>query len=93
VYVYLAKRGPETVIEIAHGLGISAQRLGPILRSLQEKGAVISNFKPMTQFSALAIEKVMDIQVNKTVNQAESIKKAKQELLASWRNMKTQKST
>jgi sugar-specific transcriptional regulator TrmB len=90
VYVYLAKRGPQTATEITRGLGMSKQRLSPILSSLQEKGAVIINSKPMTQFSALSIEKVIDIQVKKTVNQAESVKKAKQELLASWRNMETQ---
>ena len=93
VYVYLAKNGPQTVIEITHGLGIPKQRLSPILSSLREKGAVFSNFKPMTQFSALSIEKVIDIQVKKTVNQAKSIKKAKQELLASWRSMETPNNT
>jgi sugar-specific transcriptional regulator TrmB len=93
VYVYLAKRGPQTVTEITRGLGISKQRLSPILINLREKGAVVINSKPMTRFSALAIEKVIDIQVTRTVNQAKSIKKAKQELLASWRNMKTQQNT
>jgi sugar-specific transcriptional regulator TrmB len=93
VYVYLAKKGPQTLTEITHGLGMSKQRLSPILSSLREKSAVASNFKPTTQFSALSIEKVIDIQVNKTVNQAKSIKKAKQELLASWRNLETQKNT
>jgi sugar-specific transcriptional regulator TrmB len=93
VYVYLAKKGPQTLTEITHGLGISKQRLSPILSNLRGKGVVVSNFKPMTQFSALSIEKVIDIQVKKTVNQAKSIKKAKQELLASWRSMETPNNT
>lgn len=93
VYVYLAKKGPQTATEITHGLGIPKQRLSPILSSLREKGAVVSNFKPITQFSALSIEKVIDIQVKEAMNQAKSIKKAKQELLDSWRNMETQKNT
>lgn len=93
VYVYLAKRGPQTAKEITLGLRISKQKLKPILSSLLEKGAVVSNFKPVTQFSALSIEKVIDIQVKKTVNQAKSITEAKEKLLASWRNIETQNDT
>jgi sugar-specific transcriptional regulator TrmB len=93
VYVYLAKRGPQTAKEITLGLRISKQKLNPILSSLREKGVVVRYFKPVTQFSALSIEKVIDIQVKKTVNQAKSITEAKEELLASWRNIETQNDT
>lgn len=89
VYVYLAKRGPQTAREITFGLRISKQKLNPILSSLREKGVVVRYFKPVTQFSALSFEKLIDIQVNKTVNQAKSITQDKEELLFSWRNIET----
>jgi sugar-specific transcriptional regulator TrmB len=90
VYVYLAKRSPQTAEEITQGLRIPKKKLIPILSSLQEKGVVFSCLKTVTQFSAVSIEKVIDVQVKKTVNQAKSIKEAKKELLFSWRNMETQ---
>lgn len=65
VYVYLAKRGPQTAREITLGLRISKQKLNPILSSLREKGVVVRYFKPVTQFSALSFEKVIDIQIKK----------------------------
>jgi sugar-specific transcriptional regulator TrmB len=89
VYVYLAKRGPQTAKEITRGLRISEKKLIPILSSLRDKGIVVSCLKHRIQFSALSIEKVLDIQVKKTVNQAKSIKEAEEELLASWRNIET----
>jgi sugar-specific transcriptional regulator TrmB len=89
VYVYLAKRGPQTTREITLGLRISKQKLHPILRSLREKGLVVCYFKPVAQFSALAFEKVIEIQVKKTVNQAKLIAEAKEELLFNWRKIET----
>jgi sugar-specific transcriptional regulator TrmB len=89
VYVYLAKSGPQTAKEITVGLRISKQNLNPILCSLKEKGVVVCYSKPVAQFSALSFEKVIDIQVKKTVNQAKSIAEAKEELLFNWRNIDT----
>jgi sugar-specific transcriptional regulator TrmB len=90
VYVYLAKGGTQTVKEITLGLGMPKRKLIPILCILREKGIVVSCSKKRTQFSALSIEKVLDIQVAKTVNQAKSIKDAKEELIANWQKMDTQ---
>lgn len=90
VYVYLAKSGPQIVKEITLGVGISKKKLIPILGSLREKGIVVSCSKKATQFLALSIEKVLDLQVAKTVNQAKSITDAKEELIAIWQKMGTQ---
>lgn len=91
VYVYLAKRGPQTAKEITLGLRISKQKLNPILSSLRDKGIVVSCLKHRIQFSALSIEKVLDFQVKKSVNQAKSIKEAKEELIACWQKMENPK--
>jgi len=93
VYIYLAKSGPQTVKEITLGLRISRKKLIPILGCLREKGVVVSYIKNSVQFSAVSIEKVLDNQVTKTVNQAESIKEAKEELIATWQKMQTQNNT
>jgi len=93
VYVYLAKRGSQTAKEITLGLKISGKKLIPILCSLRDKGIVVSCLKHRTQFLALSIEKVLDIQVKKTVNQAKSIEEAKEELIACWQKMGTQNNT
>jgi sugar-specific transcriptional regulator TrmB len=93
VYVYLAKSGSQTAKEITLGLRISGKKLFPILSSLQDKGIVVICLKHRTQFSALSIEKVLDTQVKKSLNQAKSIKEAKEELIASWQKMQTQNNT
>jgi len=90
VYIYLAKIGPQTIKEITRGLRISEKKSIPVLSSLREKGVVITCLKLRTQFSALSIEKVLDIQVKRSVNQAKSITEAKAELIACWQKMETQ---
>jgi sugar-specific transcriptional regulator TrmB len=90
VYVYLAKCGPQTIKEITRGVRISEKKLIPVLSNLRDKGIVVSCLKLRTQFSALSIEKVLDIQVKRSVNQAKSIAEAKAELIACWQKMEKQ---
>ena len=87
VYIYLAKMDPQKAKDIANRLRITKQQLYPILNNLQKKGIVDYNSKHPALFSALTIEKLLDLYVKKTVNQAQIIKETKEELLESWQNI------
>jgi HTH-type transcriptional regulator, sugar sensing transcriptional regulator len=87
VYIYMAKMDPQNANDIANRLRITKQQLYPILHSLQEKGIVDNISKHPALFSALTLEKLLDLLVKKTENQAQNIKETKKELLESWQNI------
>jgi sugar-specific transcriptional regulator TrmB len=87
VYVLIAKKGPLTASEVATALNLSSQKLCHILKNLQEKGIVISNFGDPTVFSALPLDEVLELYIIVNSRQAQIIKKTKAELLASWRSI------
>jgi len=66
VYIYLAKMDPQKTKDIVAGLRITRQQLYPILNNLQKKGVVDTDSKHPALFSALTIEKLLDLQVKKT---------------------------
>ena len=85
VYVYLAKKGPLMADEVASALKLSKQKLGSVLRNLQNKGIVNKNHPAV--FSAMNFEDVLDFYIKLNVEQAQVIDKSKHELLASWSSM------
>jgi hypothetical protein len=93
VYIYLAKMDPQKAKDITAGLRITKQQLYPILNNLQKKGVVDNDSKRPALFSALPIEKLLDLQVKKNVNQAQIIKETKEELLESWQNITSTNNT
>jgi sugar-specific transcriptional regulator TrmB len=93
VYIYLAKMDPQKAKDIAAGLRVTRQQLYPILNNLQKKGVVDNDSKHPALFSALTIEKLLDLQVKKKRKQAQIIKETKEELLESWQNMPSTNNT
>lgn len=87
VYVYLAKKGTQKVIDIAGALKIRKQQLYPILKTLQDKGVVTASPEHPALFSAVAFEKALDLLIEANMEQAKAIKETKEELLSSWRSM------
>lgn len=87
VYVYLAKKGTQKVIDIADALKIRRQQLYSILKTLQAKGVVTASTERPALFTALAFEKALDLLLEANMEQAKAIKETKEELLSSWRDM------
>ena len=87
VYIYLAKKGPQTRENIASALNINKQRSYRCLKSLQTKGIVNATFARSTSFSPVPIEKVIDLLIKTKRNQAQNIQQNKEEILTIWESL------
>lgn len=81
VYVYLAKKGPRKVVDLAKALIHNKQRIYSNLRNLQTIGLVT---KVQATFSALPFEKALDLLIKMEKEQAQAIQETKEELLTTW---------
>jgi|WetSurMetagenome_2_1015567.scaffolds.fasta_scaffold01135_3 sugar-specific transcriptional regulator TrmB len=86
-YIFLAKRGPHREKELANALKRTTQQLHSSLKNLQAKGIVNATRERTTRYSAVSLEKVLDIFMNAKVEQAKAFQASKEELLASWRSI------
>jgi sugar-specific transcriptional regulator TrmB len=74
VYVYLAKKGPQTVKDMVDALKMSKQRLYLILKNLKTKSVItVSSDRPMV-FTALPFEKILDLLEKTHMEQVDAIK-------------------
>jgi sugar-specific transcriptional regulator TrmB len=87
VYVYLAKKGPLRVVEVATALKLSKQKVYHILKNLQNKGIVTSYFEHAAVFSALPLDEVLELYIKLNVEQAQAMNETKEELLDIWRSI------
>ncbi len=78
VYVYLAKKGPQTAVNLAKALNINKQKIYAGFKNLQTKGLVT---KDRTLFSALPFEEALDLLIKMEKEQAQLIQESKEELL------------
>lgn len=81
VYVYIAKKGPQTGVDLAKALNINKQKMYTSLRNLQTKGLVT---KDRTIFSALPFEEALDLLIKMEKEQAQIMQESKEELLTTW---------
>lgn len=91
VYVYLAKKGPLMVDEVAIALKLNKQKLWSTLRNLQNKGIVTKSH--LAVFSAMNFEDFLNFYIKLNVEKAQILDKSKEELLTSWRSMLKQNQT
>jgi len=82
VYVYLAKKGPQTVVDLASALNCSKHQIYASLKTLTIKGLVI---KDGTTFSALPFEEALELLIELNKEQAEARIESKKELLVNWK--------
>jgi len=82
VYVYLAKKGPQEVMDLAKALNYVNKKINASLRNLQTKGLVS---KDRTIFSALPFEEALDLLIKMENEQAQIMQESKEEVLASWK--------
>ena len=87
VYFYLAKKGPKKAKEITIALGITKQRLYPIIKDLQNRGIVNSTIDRPAKFIAVTFEKLLDLFAKAKMEEAKIIKENTGKLLSDWQSI------
>jgi sugar-specific transcriptional regulator TrmB len=87
VYLFLAKKGPKRGKDLVNSLKVTKQQLYPSLKELKERGIVNATYERPAIFSAVAIERVLDILIKKKIEETQSIIRNKEELISSWHAM------
>ena len=82
VYVYLAKKGPQEVMDLAKALNYVNKKINASLTNLRTKGLVS---KEGTIFSAIPFEEALEMLIEREKEQAKSIEEIKKELIVSWK--------
>lgn len=93
VYLFLAKDGPKQGRSITKELGLYKQQLYRSLKRLQSKGLVTATLEHPAHFSAMSLEKVLDILIEARKEQALDLEASRKDLLSTWRSMVEKKST
>ena len=81
VYVYLAKKGPQKVVDLAKALKYNKQKIYAILKHLQTRGLVT---KDRTIFSASPFEETLELLIEREKKQTTHIQENK-ELFVNWK--------
>jgi sugar-specific transcriptional regulator TrmB len=88
VYVFLAKRGTQKASTICNSLKLTKQQLYPCLKKLQSKGIANSTIEHPARFSAISFERMLDLFIKARMEEAQSIRQNKQEILDNWQSLK-----
>jgi sugar-specific transcriptional regulator TrmB len=81
VFVYTAKKGPQTVVDLTGALNYSKHQIYSSLKTLAFKELITKN---ESIFSAIPFEEALELLINREKEQAMSIEESKKELLVSW---------
>ena len=84
IYLLLAKEGPQTGRNIAEALTLYKQQLYRSLKSLQYKGCVKATSEHPSKFSAVAIEDVLDMLVDVSLEEVQDMEENRQRILSYW---------
>ena len=83
VYVYTAKKGPQTVMDLFKALNYSKHQISTGLKTLATKELIT---KDGSMFSAITFEEALELLINREKKQAKSIEESKKELIVNWNN-------
>ena len=81
VYVYLAKKEPQPLVNLARSLKYSTHKISTSLTSLITRGLVTANHE---LFFALPFEEALELLIELEKKKAQTLHENKEELLASW---------
>lgn len=88
VEIYLSLlREPEKAKGIVNTLEISRQQIYRSLKNLRAKGLVIATSTRPAQFSAVSLERILDLVMAVATEEAKTLQASKKELLSTWRSM------
>ena len=85
IYSYLILEGEQKAKNLAERLKLHKQQLYRSLKRLQRKGLVSSTPEFPALFSAVPLEKVLELLIEAKKEQALALQRNRQELLSSWR--------
>ncbi len=84
IYVFLALNGAQRTSNIAEALRIYERNVGHILEELQNRKVISGSQDLPKQFSALPFDRLLDLIVERSLQEARKIEKDKDYLLALW---------
>jgi len=87
VFFYLGKIGSKTASEISKAVEIPRSETYHLLTALQNKGIVEASFQHPIQFSALSINKAIDVLINTETERLNRLKKSVPELENMWKKV------
>lgn len=82
IYVYTAKKGPQTISELVKAFQYSRNQIYSALKNLIILGIVM---KEVNLFSALSFEEALELLIKKEKERAKSIERNMEELIVSWK--------
>ena len=91
VYVYLAKKGPQTIETLTENIEMAQKRVITALKKLGEKQIAARKTKNSTFFSAITFERLLTDYVKIQFNKAKRMDEKRFKLIADWREMIEQK--
>jgi len=87
IYFYLAKKGPKKASEITSALKMTRQQLYIVIRRLQSKAIVNATIDRPAKFSAVPLNKVLDLIAKAKFEEAKIIENNKGKLLSDWESI------
>jgi HTH-type transcriptional regulator, sugar sensing transcriptional regulator len=90
VYLLLAKKGPLRVRDMSNTLKLNRQQLHRSLKSLESKGIVTSTLERPARFSAIPLEKAMDIFIKARMEEVKRLQRNKDEAISKWRSVEVE---
>ena len=87
VYLYLARSGEKKAGEIAEAIALHRTETYRILRDLEKKGIVFSIFEKPLKFTAVPLDKAIDLLVDAQKIKIKQLEQEKPSLVELWRSM------
>lgn len=93
IYVYLALNGSKMTIQIADALKLYHKGVNNSTENLKDMGLIVASTNLPTVFSAVPFDRVLDQFIKTNVEEANSLEKEKDRILALWRSSIKETST
>jgi sugar-specific transcriptional regulator TrmB len=87
VYVYLARAGERKAAEVAEAISLHRTETYRVLRDLEKKGIVFSAFEKPLKFTAVPLEKAVDLLIEAQKMKIKLLEKEKAGLVELWSSM------
>jgi sugar-specific transcriptional regulator TrmB len=87
VYLYLARTGEKKAGEIAESISLHRTETYRILRDLEKKGIVFSIFEKPLKFTAVSLDKAIDLLVDAQKIQIKLLEQEKTSIVELWQSM------
>ncbi len=86
-YLFLEKYGLSKAKDLTTKLKVSKQRLYPTIKNLQRKGIIYSTLERPARFSAVPLDKVLDLLAKTKIEEAHRVEQNKADLLVDWQTV------